>query len=862
MKNKNPKEKKLKTTIYLAGLFLYGIFCLAGSVSAAESPKINRPDFAGLKKSLETDIGAFVDPQTGRLEFLSQKDNKILWKGRGKDSRENSRQFLKEFGKYFGVENSDRDLELLKETKDNLEISHLRYSQKSNGVPVFGGQLIVHLKNNQNITVVNGKINSLEQPDTTPEIGQKEATDSAKKFWQETQKGEPQSIGEARLYIYNKKFLSSQQEDDQNYLVWEVNLFSLDPYQHKIFYINAEDGSLVDRREAIKTAVDRRVYNCNAWDNYGDCVLVDTLGGVDHGRSEGVAVRGIADIDNLYDYTGSIHNYYVDTFTRQGANNQGGLGDNAANPFTKTDSFGRIDNDPYRGYFCPNNAYFEVNSSYGGATINFCDNSATKDIVGHEYGHGMSYFSILDSHGDPSGLVYAYESGALEEANADVFGEAAEFYMDGNSDWLVGEDIPGGPFRSMSDPASLSNGLGTYPDRFNSPNFYCGVYDGGGVHQNSTVVTHAAYLMAMGGTFNGCTVSAIGRAKEEAVFYRAITQYLTPTAELNDAYNALNTACADLYGAGSDCENVKKALRSVEMDQGGRCSGLPATAPQCDFTLAPIISSISSSVANGSYKAGDVIDIDVAFSEPVTSSGNVTVNLNVGKSCSFNVTGSSSGTCSYTVGSTDNTSLLNVSSVSGTLTDTDGNVMSNFSPAVNLSQNKTIIIDNTVPIISDVADGVVYRTDVAPTFNEGRAVLNDVSFASGQTISDDGNYRLVVTDNARNSSSVSFTVEKITSSVTSLPYTARKANRRIIFTVYGINLPGKLKARGFSVRLNGRKIKTLSVRNGGGYIIVNTRQNYRKWPAGNYSFGLSYNYKVKKTRYQGSAAKNNILTIQ
>lgn len=67
---------------------------------------------------------------------------------------------------------------------------------------------------------------------------------------------------------------------------------------------------------------------------------------------------------------------------------------------------------------------------------------------------------------------------------------------------------------------------------------------------------------------------------------------------------------------------------------------------------APTITNVSSDKANGSYTVGEVIDIDVTFSEAVTSTGNVTVTLETGdtdRTCTFTVTSATTGTCSYTV---------------------------------------------------------------------------------------------------------------------------------------------------------------------------------------------------------------------
>ena len=44
---------------------------------------------------------------------------------------------------------------------------------------------------------------------------------------------------------------------------------------------------------------------------------------------------------------------------------------------------------------------------------------------------------------------------------------------------------------------------------------------------------------------------------------------------------------------------------------------------------APTVTSISSDKTNGNYSVGETIDIDVTFSEAVTSTGSVTVTLEI-----------------------------------------------------------------------------------------------------------------------------------------------------------------------------------------------------------------------------------------
>lgn len=117
-------------------------------------------------------------------------------------------------------------------------------------------------------------------------------------------------------------------------------------------------------------------------------------------------------------------------------------------------------------------------------------------------------------------------------------------------------------------------------------------------------------------------------------------------------------------------------------------------------TAAPNVVSVSSDLVNGSYGAGIVVDIDVTFSEPVTSTGSVTVTLETGSTdhtCTFTVSSASSGTCNYIIQAGDTSSDLSVNSVTGTVTDSSGNVMSSTTPLTNLNANKDLVVDTTAP---------------------------------------------------------------------------------------------------------------------------------------------------------------------
>jgi hypothetical protein len=72
------------------------------------------------------------------------------------------------------------------------------------------------------------------------------------------------------------------------------------------------------------------------------------------------------------------------------------------------------------GMSCPN-AYFN------GSSTSFCPGTATDDVVAHEWVHGYTQ----ETHG----LVYAWQSGALNESYSDVFGEVVDLLYDSGTDF-------------------------------------------------------------------------------------------------------------------------------------------------------------------------------------------------------------------------------------------------------------------------------------------------------------------------------------------------------------------------------------------------------------------------------------------
>ncbi len=287
-------------------------------------------------------------------------------------------------------------------------------------------------------------------------------------------------------------------------------------------------------------------------------------------------------INHLYDFTGQTYNFYASTF---GRDSWDGVGAVMRTVYLVNEN-------------CPN-AY------WNGTTTNYCPAFDADDVVSHEWSHAYTERT--------HGLVYSYQSGALNEAYSDIFGETvdllndhddiggsnnAQRYPDGQR-WLVGEDLGQEVqellLRDMYDPDRLGD-----PGKVSSPNYACGAGDGGGVHTNSGVPNHAYALIVDGGTYNGQTVTGIGLTKAAAIYFRAETVYQTPTTNFAQHEQAIRASCNDLVGAPlknistssatgtpssevitiGNCAEVGKAMVAVEMSRPpAQCGFAPLLAP-------------------------------------------------------------------------------------------------------------------------------------------------------------------------------------------------------------------------------------------------------------------------------------------
>ncbi len=208
-----------------------------------------------------------------------------------------------------------------------------------------------------------------------------------------------------------------------------------------------------------------------------------------------------------------------------------------------------------------------------------------------------------------------------------------------------------------------------------------------------TVPTNGATVTGSSVTLTASSTDNVALA---GVQFKLDTNTLIGSEDTSSPY----TVSWDSTGA----SNGSHTLVAVSRDTTGNyATSSPFTVTVNNDSTAPTITNVSSDKTNGTYGVGEVIDIDVTFSESVTSTGSVTVTLETGdtdRTCTFTVSSATTGTCNYTVQAGDTSSDLTVSSIAGTIADGSSNPMTNFVPTTNLAANKALVIDTTAPVRS------------------------------------------------------------------------------------------------------------------------------------------------------------------
>ncbi|MFS8199795.1 M4 family metallopeptidase [Streptomyces sp. CWNU-52B] len=442
--------------------------------------------------------------------------------------------------------------------KDADGTTHTRYERTYAGLPVLGGDLVLHEKSGRSTTSKATRA-TIKVATTTPKISAARAGDKALAVGKAADVERSEVEGKPRLVVWAAG-------SAKPVLAWEsvVEGFQEDGTPSELHVVtDASSGKVAARYEGVHTGTGTGQYS-------GEVSVGSTLSGSTYQLVDGDrAGQRTYDLNQGTSGTGTLFTDDNDVWgdgtqaNRQTAGVDVAYGAAATWDYYK-DTFGRngIRNDGVAAYSRAHYGNSYVNAfwqdscfcmTYGDGSGNASPLTAL-DVAAHEMSHGVTSAT--------ANLNYSGESGGLNEATSDIFAAAVEFHSDLDADvpdYLVGEKIDingdGTPLRYMDKPSQDGR----------SRDYWDASLGGIDVHYSSGPANHLFYLLSEGSgaktvngvsydspTYDGVPVTGIGIENAASIWYRALTTYMTSTTNYAGARTATLQAATDLFGAYSE----------------------------------------------------------------------------------------------------------------------------------------------------------------------------------------------------------------------------------------------------------------------------------------------------------------------
>lgn len=309
--------------------------------------------------------------------------------------------------------------------------SYVRFRQEYGGLPVFGAEAIVQLDSSLRVKSAVTDIMRDAAPldsglvPTSPGITSAEAEIAAGTWFMMKHGGNEAKATPALLMVFEPAVVG---ERGATRLVWQSDAGAPEatPVRERIL-VDARTGRVVFHYPLVHDVKVREIYDAmNTASDPGTLVL-----------AEGDSPSGLADADLAYLYFGDTYDFYDLHHGRDSL-------DGAGATLSATVRY------CHPSYPCPfRNAFWDGSRMYFGEGF-----SAADDVVAHELTHGVTT--------SESNLIYANQSGAINESFSDIWGEFVDLENTGGTDtaevrWLLGEDLPGiGAIRDMAHPPRLA----------------------------------------------------------------------------------------------------------------------------------------------------------------------------------------------------------------------------------------------------------------------------------------------------------------------------------------------------------------------------------------------------------------------
>ena len=495
--------------------------------------------------------------------FIKGKQNQILTPTTQSNSRSANysiiaTDFLIQYKDLLQLNNPTtafKEKEVIADPQGNI---HIKLQQYWKEIPIWNSQVIVHA-NTKGVYAFNGRYHpNMNLPNQQPTISGVAAIEIVKQFL---------GVEKCSLPTDLKTLLSTetQQAAELVYyvnpsaktpkLAWKIEIHTTD-LAHWLLMVDAIDGHILYKKNQIchfngPTTARAKDLNgvtqtIHTYDNGNSHYLVDgsrsmfdptsIIPNEEKGAIVTLDAR-LSDPENLELYNiASSNNTWTDQTAVSAHHHAGICYDYFRTTFNRNSIDGKGGNIySIINFDIPDNAFWSGTAMfYGYGETGFRKGSVARalDISAHEMTHGIIRSS--------ANLVYEFQSGALNESFADVFGVMVD-----RDNWTLGEDIvnpqvyKSGTMRNLANP---NNGVSIgkrdwQPDHMSQYVNLEEDEDYGGVHINSGIPNHAFYLFA----------TAIGKKKAEQVYYKALTQYLTPTSQFIDCRLAVIAAAEELY---------------------------------------------------------------------------------------------------------------------------------------------------------------------------------------------------------------------------------------------------------------------------------------------------------------------------
>ena len=508
----------------------------------------------------------WVDEATSTPIFMQSRGKTGAAKrATGLSSTEQVLSFVEAHAGVFNLRQPRLELAVQRTSTDAAGREHITFAQRYMDVPVWGAALVGHVSSDEGLFAINGRYRPTPTrlASVEPAITSTQAIDSAlgvygkavQTFNPELQQLLNYDGPDAELYIWSETPTSTA------HLVWKVEMRP-NTYERWRYFVDALSGQVLDQYQfsptdgpAVGSGVDLsgREVQLNTFESDGDFYLLDATiftGGdlsiVDDTnlrwtlQPDGEFLSALTSSSNQFDDPAAVSAHanmakiYDYFYTVHGRNGINGVGGNMISVVHVTED----DGEPMA------NAYWNgVYMAYGDGGDVFEPLSGSLDVAAHEMAHGIIEHT--------ANLEYRFQSGALNESIADIFGAMID-----DDDWLIGEDIvkpayfPSGALRDLQDPHNGDHANGWQPAHMDEFADLTEDEDYGGVHVNSGIPNRAAFLIA----------DAIGRERTARIYYHLLTNYLTPTSNFVDCRLAAERSATDLYG---DDPQVLAAVRSA-----------------------------------------------------------------------------------------------------------------------------------------------------------------------------------------------------------------------------------------------------------------------------------------------------------